>query len=158
MKKKFAALSLVMILIDLSVKTLVQKGLGFRNPLVVIPGFFNLDYYENTGAAWSILEGHSWFFIVVASVVSVGLMFYFFKEDHDIVTYAGISLIFAGTFGNLFDRIFHGAVRDMFAFNFWGYHFPIFNVADACLVIGVGLIALQVILEERSQKHEKNNN
>lgn len=154
MKKKFIVLSLVLILIDLVVKTLAQRLLGFGNPLVIIPGFFSLLYYENTGAAWSILEGHSWFFIIVASIVCVVLVYYFFKEDHDLLTYAGISLMFAGTFGNLFDRIVHGAVRDMFAFNFWGYQFPIFNVADACLVIGVGLIALQVILEERSMKHE----
>ena len=158
MKKKFAVVSLVMILIDLVVKTMVQQGLGFGNPLVLIPGFFNLEYYENTGAAWSFMEGHSCFFIIVATAVCFALIHYYFKEDHDIWTYAGISLMFAGTFGNLFDRIVHGAVRDMFAFNFWGYHFPIFNVADACLVIGVGLIAIQVILEERSMKNEKNNN
>lgn len=154
MKKKFAILSALLILVDLVVKTLVQRLLGFGNPLVIIEGFFNLEYYENTGAAWSILEGQSWFFITVATIVSLVLLYFYFKEDHDVLTTGGMALMFAGTFGNLFDRIVHGAVRDMFAFNIFGYHFPIFNVADACLVIGVGLIALQVIIEERSLKNE----
>lgn len=154
MKKKFAILSSCLILVDLVTKTLAQKLLGFGNAFVVIPGFFNLDYYENTGAAWSILEGQSWLFIIIATAVCFVLAYYFFKEDHDILTLAGISLMFAGTFGNLFDRIVHGAVRDMLSFIFGSYYFPIFNVADMCLVIGVGLIIIQVFLEERSIKHE----
>ena len=113
MKKKFIILSLVIIVIDLLSKTLVSETMALYDSITVIPGFFSILYIKNTGAAWSILAGQRWFFI-------------------------------------LYDRIVHHAVRDMLSFNLFGYEYPVFNVADISLVIGVFLIAVNIYLEERS--------
>lgn len=152
MKKKLIVVAALIVLVDLGTKTWVQQSLELYESIDVIPGFFSLTYLVNTGAAWSILEGQRWFFIALASIVCVVLAVMFKKEHDDKWVLAGLALMIAGTFGNLFDRIVHGYVRDMLSFIIFDYHFPVFNIADVSLVIGVGLIAIAVILEERKAK------
>lgn len=152
MKKKLMITASVIVLIDLVTKTWVQNTMALYESIPVIPGFFSITYLKNTGAAWSILDGQRWFFILLASIVCVVLVRLFMKEKDDVLVQAGLALMFAGTFGNLFDRVVHGYVRDMLAFIIFNYDFPVFNVADVSLVIGVGLIGLAVLLEERKHK------
>ena len=152
MKIKLSVLAGFIILIDLATKTIVQNTMELYQSIDVIEGFFSIMYLQNTGAAWSILEGQKAFFIVVSSAVCTILLKTFIKEKEDPIILAGLALMFAGAFGNLFDRVVHGYVRDMLAFNIFGYDFPVFNIADVSLVIGVGLIALAVIIEERRSK------
>ena len=150
MKKKFIILSLVVIVIDLLSKTLVSETMALYDSITVIPGFFSILYIKNTGAAWSILAGQRWFFILLSSVVCLVLINIFIKEKENPWMLSGLALMFAGTFGNLYDRIVYHAVRDMLSFNIFGYDYPVFNVADISLVIGVFLIAVNIYLEERS--------
>lgn len=79
----------------------------------------------------------------------------FIKEKEERYIQIGLALMIAGTFGNLFDRIVHGYVRDMLSFVIFGYDFPVFNVADISLVIGVGFICLAVLLEEIRERKQK---
>ncbi|CAM3611572.1 signal peptidase II [Erysipelothrix urinaevulpis] len=157
MKKKSLVLAIFVLGIDLISKHFAQVYLENSLPFVVIPNFFELTYMTNTGAAWSILEGKRLFFILIASTVSIVLVYYIRKEEKPILMFA-LSLMLAGTLGNLIDRIAYGFVRDMLSFNLFGYHFPVFNIADSSLVIGVGLIMLDMILEERRNKHAKISN
>lgn len=152
MKKKLIIIAALIVLIDLSTKTWVQQTMALYESVDVIPGFFSITYLVNTGAAWSILEGQRWFFITLASIVCIVLAVMFKKEPKDPWILSGLALMIAGTFGNLYDRIVHGFVRDMLSFIIFDYHFPVFNIADVSLVIGVGLIAIAVILEERKAK------
>lgn len=152
MKKKLIIIAALIVLVDLSTKTWVQTSMDLYESIDVIPGFFSITYLVNTGAAWSIMEGQRWFFITLATVVCIALAIMFKKEHEDKWILAGLALMLAGTFGNLFDRIVHGFVRDMLSFIIFDYHFPVFNIADVSLVLGVGLIAIAVIIEERKAK------
>ena len=148
MKKKNVVIILLVLALDLVSKYLAQTYLANAAALSIIPNFFELTYVINTGAAWSILEGQRTFFIVISSAVSIGLIYYLIKEKEPLMSLA-VSLILAGTVGNLYDRIFFGFVRDMLSFNFFGYQFPVFNIADSALVIGVILIIVDMVIKER---------
>lgn len=148
MKKKNVLLILLVLAADLVSKYLAQVHLANTSALTVIPNFFELTYVMNTGAAWSILEGQRLFFIVLSSIVSVVLIYLIFKEKEKLMSLA-LSLMLAGTLGNFYDRIFFGFVRDMLSFNFFGYQYPVFNIADSALVIGVTLIIIDMVLKER---------
>lgn len=142
----------LIVLIDLVSKTLVQTGMKLYDSIEVIPGFFSITYLQNTGAAWSIFEGQRWLFIVLGIATLAVLVGMFIKEDKNPWIISGVALMIAGTFGNLFDRIVYGYVRDMLSFIIFDYHFPVFNIADVSLVIGVGLIAIAVLIDERKEK------
>ena len=148
MKRKYAFLILIVLGLDLASKYLAQIHLANTPALTIIPNFFELTYVVNTGAAWSILEGQRVFFIVLSSVVAVGLIYYLIKEQGKVMLIA-LSLMISGTLGNLYDRIAFGFVRDMLSFNLFGYQYPVFNIADSALVIGVFLIILDMFIKER---------
>ncbi len=139
--------------LDAASKTLVSTLIPYGNEVVILKDFFWLTYLKNTGAAWSILEGQQWFFIILSSIACVVMAYFFLKSDQKSVwiRYALI-FMFVGAFGNLIDRLTVGGVRDFLAFNIFGYHFPVFNVADASLNIGVGCMIVETILDER-RKH-----
>ena len=148
MKKKNVIIILLVLALDLVSKYLAQTYLANAAAVSIIPNFFELTYVINTGAAWSILEGQRTFFIVISSAVSIGLIYYLIKEKEPLMSLA-VSLMLAGTVGNLYDRIFFGFVRDMLSFNFFGYQYPVFNIADSALVIGVILIIVDMVIKER---------
>ena len=152
MKKKLMISGALIVLIDLVSKTLVQTSMKLYDSIEVIPGFFSITYLQNTGAAWSIFEGQRWLFIVLGIATLAVLVGMFIKEDKNPWIISGVALMIAGTFGNLFDRIVYGYVRDMLSFIIFDYHFPVFNIADVSLVIGVGLIAIAVLIDERKEK------
>lgn len=153
MKKKNILIILAILALDLITKHFAQAYLQNTSALVLVPNFFSLTYVTNTGAAWSILEGQRWFFIVLSIIVIGVLIYYLINEDNKLINVA-LSLMISGTAGNLYDRIMHGHVRDMLSFNLFGYQYPVFNIADSALVVGVFLIVLDMFISERRLKHE----
>ncbi len=139
--------------LDAVTKTLISLLIPYGDSITVIKDFFWLTYLKNTGAAWSMLEGQQWFFIILSSVACVVIGVFFLKSDKKQVwlRYALI-FMFVGAFGNLIDRITVGGVRDFLSFNLFGYMFPVFNVADMSLNVGVGCMIVETILDER-RKH-----
>lgn len=139
--------------LDAVSKTLISTLIPYGDTVTIIKDFFWLTYLKNTGAAWSLMEGQQWFFIILSSVASVVIGYFFLKSDRKQVwlRYALI-FMFVGAFGNLMDRLMVGGVRDFLAFNIFGYHFPVFNVADMALNVGVGCMLVETILDER-RKH-----
>ena len=115
----------------------------------IINNFFYFTYAHNTGVAWGMLAGHLWLFIIVA-LVSAGLMIVFFMKTrrNEVLTRFGLVLTFAGMAGNLIDRVVYGYVRDFIDVVIFNYNFPIFNVADMAVVIGVILIIIEIVFEE----------
>jgi signal peptidase II len=120
----------------------------------IIPGFFNLTYVTNTGAAFSFLAGPAggWrqvFFVVVSVVALVGIGWAMFAYRRQGVLFLlGLAGIGGGAAGNLIDRLRFGAVVDFLDFYVGRYHWPAFNVADSAITVGVGLFLLATILSD----------
>ena len=120
---------------------MIQNG-----PVTVIPGVFQLSYVENRGASFGMLQGARVVFIIVTCLVLVGAAIYMFRtrKTQTLFLKISLSLIVSGAVGNLYDRILFGYVRDMFDFH--EVYFPwVFNVADACLVIGSILLGIYIL-------------
>lgn len=142
-------LSFVVILgFDQVTKIIVSSSMQLFNSHTLIDDFFYFTYVHNTGAAWSMFEGQVTFFVLVAFFASVGMIYYFINtKDSERLTRYGLVIAFAGLIGNVIDRVSYGYVIDFLDFVILGYDFPIFNIADMGLVIGFGLIVLEMFLE-----------
>lgn len=143
MKKKVYVLASISLLLDQITKLLAYL---YLDNLVLIPNFLNLTYVENTGAAWGILDNNR-IILVGASVITLLFISKYLKSEDNISKLSTISygILIGGIFGNLLDRLFRGYVIDFLSFNIFGYNFPVFNIADALIVIGVILMAIEVI-------------
>lgn len=115
----------------------------------IIDNFFYFTYVHNDGMAWSLFRGMRWLF-VICTTMAIGVMFYFFcmTKKHEVLTRYGLVIVLGGTLGNLIDRIVLGYVRDFIHFYIFNYDFPIFNVADIAVVLGIGMIILEIIIQE----------
>lgn len=134
---------------DQLTKMIVDHNLQLGGAYSIIENFFYFTYFHNTGAAWGIFQGHLNLFYVVAVIAAVGIVYYFVQsEAYQKLTRFGLVLVFCGMIGNLIDRIVFGYVRDFIGFIIFGYNFPIFNVADMAITIGIGLVILEVGIEE----------
>lgn len=142
----------VLVSLDQFVKYLTVTHLMIK-PIVLIENVFELTYVENKGAAWSILENQIWFFILMTVIILALIAYAFYKKM--IYTKLGqisLVLICAGAIGNLIDRITHGYVIDMFSFKL--INFPVFNVADICIVCG-GILFVFYMMFQHDKYAEK---
>lgn len=130
-------------------KFIVDQTINFGTGYPIIKNFFYFTYVHNYGAAWGMLEGQRYFFYLVSAIAAVGLIYYFIKSlPYQKLTRFGLVLVFSGMLGNFIDRFIFGFVRDFIDFIIFGYNFPVFNIADIAIVVGVGLLILEVGLEE----------
>ncbi len=144
-------ISVVVFVIDLITKYMIQNHIALQN-VEIIKGFFSLTYAENTGMAWSLLSGKQAFLSIV-SAIAIGVMIYYVvAKNLDRFTKIALALMIGGAAGNLFDRLFLGYVRDFLDFIIFGYDFPIFNVADSALTIGVILLIIASLIEDKGKK------
>lgn len=135
------------IIIDQFTKYLTVSNIELGQIVDFIPGLLSFTYVQNTGAAWSILEGRMIFFYIVTIIV-VGLLIYFLHHDAkgSRLLSLAIAMMIGGAIGNFIDRLLYQYVIDMVRLEF--ISFPIFNVADMALTLGVGLMLIGVIYEE----------
>jgi len=111
----------------------------FTNQKYTLWGFEIIKYTENTGAAFSILEGYRWLFIAVAAAAIILLTYFTTKiREREKSLLITTGMLIGGMTGNLIDRIFLGYVRDFIHFGFW----PTFNVADTAMFIAIILIVI----------------
>lgn len=154
MKKRLYLIAIFFVILDQFIKIVITNTLTIGKSLVLIPQFFKLTYVENTGGAWSILNSNTLILTIISIIVFTILIIYLKKHNKytklEVITYA---FLVSGVLGNLIDRIIRKAVIDYLDFNIFGYNFPIFNLADILIVIGVGIMILETILNERSEKH-----
>lgn len=115
---------------------------------VFIPDILSLTYLRNYGAAFSILQNQQWFFVILTVVLMTAALVYLIKHiDGSRLLLASLSLIIAGGVGNFIDRLRLGYVVDMFQTEF--IDFAVFNIADSCLTVGVALLLVYLVREER---------
>lgn len=131
----------LIIALDQLVKYIIVSNVTIGSYITVINSFFYITHIKNTGAAWSILSGKRWFFVVITSVAIVIIGYYLYKAKHKLLKIS-LALILAGASGNLIDRVIHGEVTDFLEFHFGSYIFPVFNLADTSVVIGTALLAI----------------
>lgn len=128
-------LAAALVVLDQLVKFLVRANIPLGEGVPFIPHILQLTYYQNTGAAFSIFEQHTWILTLISAAASVLLIVLLAKRtfNHPFAM-VSLALVLAGAVGNLIDRLFLGYVTDMFQTLFM--NFPIFNVADICIVCG----------------------
>lgn len=143
----FPILAAVLIAVDQLVKAWTVANIELDTVEPFIPGFMSLAYLRNYGAAWSILQNQQWFFTIVTIAAVTGLIWYYVKQiKGNLWTLFSLTLMIAGALGNFIDRIRLGYVVDMFHLDF--ISFPVFNVADMCLSVGVGILFICIMKEE----------
>jgi len=122
----------------------------------LIPGFFNLTYVENTGGAWGILDNNKVVLIGV-SVITLLIINKYINSEVVIskLLSASYGMVLGGILGNLVDRICRGYVVDFLNFNILGYDFPVFNIADTLIVVGIALMFIEVIGGSNGSKSRK---
>jgi signal peptidase II len=149
----YYALAIVIILLDQFSKWLIVQNLKIGESLLVIENFFYITSHRNQGAAWGILQGKMLFFYIITTVVVAFVIVYLQKYGRE-QPLLGTSLgfILGGAIGNFIDRLFRKEVVDFFDIYIFSYDYPIFNVADMALVIGVGLMLLQTFMDSKKQK------
>lgn len=139
-------LALVLVAADQLVKSWVTIHLAMGSVKPLIPHVLAVTNLHNNGAAWSILAGQQWFFTLVTVIALVIFAYFFYRWRHRQLLLFPLALILAGTVGNFIDRLNNGYVVDMFDLLF--INFPIFNVADCCLTVGVIWLLIIFIREE----------
>lgn len=130
----------VLIVVDQASKLWVRENLKGEPAINVIPGFFDLVYVENRGAAWGMMQNQT-LFLCSISIIMLVLVLAFRRHilEDRFIHYAVYGLLIAGIIGNLIDRLKFHFVTDFFDFHIAGKHWPVFNVADSAICIAVFL-------------------
>ena len=145
--------------LDIASKIWVRGHMGLGTAVPVIPGWIHLQHVQNHGAAWSVLAGHTTFLILFTLAV-IALLIFSSREitRQGPLASTAFGLILGGALGNFLDRATQGYVTDFFDLDTsvtWLQTFPVFNVADSALTVGVVLIAIASLLNYlRSAKSE----
>ena len=137
--------------LDQLTKLLVRLEIPLHDSVPVIPGLLNLVHVRNTGAAFGFLNAVDFPYkahvvALVATLALVGIALYAARlSSHERLARIGLALILGGAVGNLLDRLTLGSVVDFVDVVFGGWHFWAFNVADAAITVGVGIIILDLL-------------
>lgn len=146
--KKIIPISMICLLLDQISKLLIINNLISNETYTVINNFFNITLVHNDGAAWSILSGNRLLLIFISFIALFIIYFLFIKNKKltklEIIIYG---MLIGGIIGNLIDRILYGYVIDFFDFKIFNYNYPVFNVADCCIVIAAILLIIDVVKE-----------
>lgn len=154
MKKRPYIIAFFFFMIDLFTKQIITHSLKLGASIKIINNLFYITYVENKGAAWSILEDHRILLLIITVVVLFLINKYMNKEELNKIENLSYGMIIGGIVGNLFDRVFYSHVIDFLDFKIFGYNYPVFNLADTFIVVG---IILMVIISIRKEAYERNN-
>ena len=147
---KWAWIGAMVFALDQATKWWIVSRLDLHSSLSIIPGFFNLTYVRNAGAAWGILKGYPGALTWLAGITLTVLLFFgAFFSGHSRWTRCGWALLIGGISGNLADRIRLGNVVDFLDFYVRAHHWPAFNVADSAICIGVCCYLIDSLLKKR---------
>jgi len=137
-------------IIDRLLKILIQRNFVPGESLRIIPKVFHLTYVLNPGAAFGLMAGRTWIFVITALLVTAGVIYGQFRIPHnEVLARLAIGMIGGGALGNLYDRLVIGRVIDYLDFRIWPF---VFNFADSMIVVGVGLLMFRLYLQEKAEK------
>jgi len=157
MRIVFFLVAIVAFVVDYFTKRWIETNMVINEEFSVIGDFFLITSHRNRGAAFGILQEQRLFFIIITVAIVIGILWYahIMRNKGSKSLLIGLALVLGGALGNFIDRVNHGEVVDFFKFNFGSYTFPIFNVADSAIVVGVGLIILDTLLDMRREQKGK---
>lgn len=144
----------LVLLIDIFSKLLVSKFMIENQSIKIIDNFFYLTYAHNTGVAFSFLSGNIPFIVGMTFIVIVLMIKYVYSKKLSEFEFVSYGLVIGGAIGNLIDRVVYGYVIDFIDIYIFGYDYPIFNIADSCIVVGIIIIFIISIKEESSDRNE----
>lgn len=147
-------LAVIVLVLDQLVKYIVRSSLALNQLVAIWPHVLAIDYIVNPGAAWSMLGNARWLLIVIALVV-IGVVIYIQTRYRPRLVYqVGMGLVLGGALGNLVDRVIYGHVTDYIYVQIINY--PVFNLADSAIVVGVLLILWQSLISGNKDQNEAN--
>lgn len=154
----FILFTLLLVVIDQASKVYIINHVEYGSSLYVIEDFFYITRVYNEGAAWSILEGQTAFFILISIIAAAFIIFSVIRSNSRV--YDAFAAVFlGGLIGNLIDRIYNeGKVIDFLGFHIFNYDFPVFNFADICLVVGTVLLVVFLLWDEDKNGRKNINN
>jgi signal peptidase II len=151
----YYGIALLIVAVDQWTKWLVLKNMELGERIPVFEPYLAWLSHRNRGAAWGMLEGKMWLFAIITIAVIIGILYYFHKHAKGQPLFQlSLMVILGGAVGNFIDRMVRGEVVDFVdvLIPVINYDFPIFNVADAALTVGVVLMILFVIYDEKQEK------
>ncbi len=154
---RWLAIAALLVVLDQLSKFAITRALTYGSGVEIAP-FFNLVLVHNKGAAFSFLaSAGGWqreFFIAIAAVASVWIVFLLRRHPRETLFCFALSLILGGAIGNVIDRVWLGAVIDFLDFHAAGYHWPAFNLADSAITCGAVLLIWESLRPRKTQPHE----
>ncbi len=152
----YYAIALIVFIVDQATKWYIATNFELYETKSIIGDFFVITSHRNTGAAFGILQNQRWVFLILTVFIVTGIVWYLhrmIKEKRKLLSFS-LSLIIGGALGNFIDRASTGEVVDFlqFHFEFINYTYPIFNVADSAICVGVALIFIDTLREWRLEK------
>lgn len=136
---------------------MIVKKMEYGESIEIIENLLYITSHRNRGAAWGILQGQMWFFYIITIAVIIGLVYYIQKlAKESRLLGVSLGLMLGGAIGNFIDRVVRQEVVDFVHTYIFSYSFPVFNIADAALSIGVGLLVIYMFLEEKNAKEKDN--
>ena len=138
---KYYVAALLIFGFDQWTKRLVAERMVLGESIPLVDRWLYLTSHRNAGAAFGILQGQRWLFIVVTVAVVAVVLYTLWRMQQERLLCWALALILGGAVGNLLDRIRFGEVVDFIDVRIFGYHYPIFNVADSAVVVGGAMLA-----------------
>lgn len=145
MNKSTMSTAFFVIIIDQIIKFTIVSNFKLYGSMEIIKNFFSLTYIKNTGAAWGLFQDNQILFAILGLLASIFIYLILVNgsklNNLEEVSYG---LLIGGIIGNAIDRVLRAGVIDYLDFNIFGYNFPIFNLADICIIVGLLLIILSI--------------
>ena len=155
-KEKIYSISAIIIIIDQIIKILISTKMKINDEIEVIPNFFSILFVKNKGAAFSILQDQKILLVIISLIVLFFLNKYIDKTKLlNKFSIISLGFIIGGIIGNLLDRLIQDGVIDYLSFQISKYFFPIFNLADTFIIIGIVLMLIGTVKEVKEDKPVK---
>lgn len=150
---KWLWLSVLVVILDQLSKIWIDSNMSLYQSIPVFPGF-NITYVHNFGAAFSFLSEaggwQRWFFALLAASISVGIVIWLKRlKPEETLSAISLGLILGGAIGNLIDRVIYGYVIDFFDVYYQIWHWPVFNIADSAITLGVALMLYESFMHKQ---------
>ena len=154
-----AVSAVILVILDQGTKLLALSSLKPIGSCTVIDGILDFTFVENRGVAFGMLSGKRWIILLITVVIAAGVIWYYKSlprtREYRPVRWS-LVLILAGAVGNIIDRLFRGYVVDFFEFTF--FNWPVFNVADIYVVVGVIILMIMVLFVIKDDEKKKDEN